>query len=306
MEYDFDFSFSGELREEETSAYDKEDDISDIVRMYLDEVRRYRLLSSADELTLAKQVELGNEEARQRLIKANLRLVIAVAKRYRRAYKTVTFLDLIQEGNLGLFKAVEKFDWRKGYKFSTYATWWIRQGVTRALTNQSRTIRVPGPMVEMMMKYQRTVRRIRQNTSVMPSLEDIAGEMGISVEKVSAIQAAYHQVLSIDKVIDHEDKQAKKILLGDCIADTSAVSPMEEVSRRLLADKIRSILADIPERYRRILEMRYGLYDAVPGTLTEVGEKFGLTGERVRQILAEMEAKIRLDKRVESLKEWIS
>jgi len=306
MEYDFDFSFSGELREEETSAYDKEDDISDIVRMYLDEVRRYRLLSSADELTLAKQVELGNEEARQRLIKANLRLVIAVAKRYRRAYKTVTFLDLIQEGNLGLFKAVEKFDWRKGYKFSTYATWWIRQGVTRALTNKSRTIRVPGPMVEMMMKYQRTVRRIRQNTSVMPSLEDIAGEMGISVEKVSAIQAAYHQVLSIDKVIDHEDKQAKKILLGDCIADTSAVSPMEEVSRRLLADKIRSILADIPERYRRILEMRYGLYDAVPGTLTEVGEKFGLTGERVRQILAEMEAKIRLDKRVESLKEWIS
>lgn len=262
----------------------------DSVQMYLKEIGRHKLLTGAEEKDLAKRILEGDEEARKGLANANLRLVVSIAKKYVGRSSDLTLLDLIQEGNLGLFKAVEKFDWRKGYKFSTYATWWIRQAVTRALADQSRTIRIPVHMVETIAKYKQVYRRLSQDLGREPLPQEIAVEMGVDVEKVHTIEKIDQSTASLDKPTDNDDE---KSTLSEFIADDKIDSPDQDVSRRILREQIDEILGDLSPKERKILAMRHGLDDGVMRTLEEVGKEFGVTRERIRQIEAKAHEKIR-------------
>jgi RNA polymerase primary sigma factor len=275
----------------------------DSIQMYLKEIGQYPLVSAAMEKELAKRIEAGDEEAKGLLAKANLRLVVSIAKKYVGRSADLTLLDLIQEGNLGLFKAVDKFDWTKGYKFSTYATWWIRQAITRALADQSRTIRVPVHMVETIAKYKQVVRRLSQDLGRDPLPDEIATEMGLEVEKVYQIEKIDQDTVSLESPVG-DDSDDGKSTLGDFLSDDKILSPDQESSRRILADQVRGILGDLSPKERKILEMRHGLNDGITHTLEEVGKEFGVTRERIRQIEAKAHEKIRQHERINQLKNY--
>ena len=275
----------------------------DSIQMYLKEIGQYPLIHAHEEKELAKRIQEGDEEAKNLLARANLRLVVSIAKKYVGRSPDLTLLDLIQEGNLGLFKAVDKFDWTKGYKFSTYATWWIRQAITRALADQSRTIRVPVHMVETIAKYKQVVRRLTIDLGRDPMPEEIATEMGLEVDKIYTIEKIDQSTVSLESPVG-EDGDDGKSTLGDFIKDESILSPDQESSRRILADQVKEILGDLSEKERRILEMRHGLTDGIQHTLEEVGKKFGVTRERIRQIEAKAHEKIRQHDKVNRLKNY--
>jgi RNA polymerase primary sigma factor len=266
-----------------------EGDVPDAVQMYLKEIGKTPLLTKDEERELAKRSEKGDEEARQRLMKANLRLVVSIAKRYVNRTPHLSILDLIQEGNIGLSRAVEKFDYRRGFKFSTYATWWIRQAITRALADQSRTVRIPVHMVETISKYTQVRRQLIQELGRDPLSEEIAAEMGIDVEKVRHIQKISQEVLSIETPIGDEEDST----LSDFIPDERNATPSQLTARAMLRDLIKEIMIDLTEREQQILKMRFGLDDGISHTLEEVGKAFGVTRERIRQIEAKALEKIR-------------
>ncbi len=274
-----------------------EGDVPDAVQMYLKEIGKTALLSKDEEKDLARRAEKGDEEARQKLIRANLRLVVSIAKRYINRTPHLGILDLIQEGNIGLSRAVDKFDYRKGFKFSTYATWWIRQAINRALADQSRTVRIPVHMVEVISKYTQTRRQLIQELGRDPLAEEIAAEMGIDVEKVRHIQKISQEVLSIETPIGDEDDS----VLGDFIEDQSNPRPDQLAARAYLRDLIGEILSDLSDREQKILRMRFGLEDGVSHTLEEVGKVFGVTRERIRQIEAKALERIREHGKAKSL-----
>ncbi len=280
----------------------KSDASYDSIQMYLKEIGQYPLISGSMEKELAKRIEAGDIEAKNLLARANLRLVVSIAKKYVGRSADLTLLDLIQEGNLGLFKAVDKFDWTKGYKFSTYATWWIRQAITRALADQSRTIRVPVHMVETIAKYKQVVRRLSQDLGRDPLPEEIATEMNLDVDKIYTIEKIDQSTVSLEAPIGEEDDGKSK--LGDFLADDKILSPDQESARRIVGDQVREILNDLPEKERRILEMRHGLLDGVTHTLEEVGKEFGVTRERIRQIEAKAHEKIRQHDKINRLRNY--
>jgi RNA polymerase primary sigma factor len=265
--------------------------------MYLREIGKTALLTKDEERDLAKRAEKGDEEARQRLMKANLRLVVSIAKRYVNRTPHLSILDLVQEGNIGLSRAVEKFDYRRGFKFSTYATWWIRQAITRALADQSRTVRIPVHMVETISRYTQMRRQLIQELGRDPLAEEIAAEMGIDVDKVRHIQKISQEVLSIETPIGDEEDST----LSDFIPDEKNPSPAQSTARAMLRDLIREIMIDLSEREQQILKMRFGLEDGVSHTLEEVGKAFGVTRERIRQIEAKALEKIREHGKAEAL-----
>ena len=273
----------------------------DSTQMYLREIGQYPLLSAREERELAQRIVAQDPEAKNLLARANLRLVVSVAKKYVGRSPDLTLLDLIQEGNLGLFRAVDKFDWTKGYKFSTYATWWIRQAITRALADQSRTIRIPVHMVETIAKYKQVVRRLTQDLGREPMAEEVSTEMGIDVERVRIIENIDQDTVSLEKPIgDDEDKST----LGEFIPDEKILSPDQESSRRILADQVGEILSDLSPKERKILEMRHGLINGVTHTLEEVGKEFGVTRERIRQIEAKAHEKIRQHQNINKLRSY--
>lgn len=263
----------------------------DSIQIYLKEIGQYPLIGAPEEKELAKRIEAGDFEAKKLLARANLRLVVSIAKKYVGRSPDLTLLDLIQEGNLGLFKAVDKFDWTKGYKFSTYATWWIRQAITRALADQSRTIRVPVHMVETIAKYKQVFRRLSQDLGRDPMPEEVAVEMDVDVEKIYTIEKIDQSTVSLENPVGDGDDE--KSTLGDFLADDTILPPDQEASRRILSDQVREILEDLSEKEKKILEMRHGLDDGIQHTLEEVGKKFGVTRERIRQIEAKAHEKIR-------------
>jgi len=273
----------------------------DSIQMYLKEIGQYPLIHASDEKDLAKRIEQGDEEAKNLLARANLRLVVSIAKKYVGRSANLTLLDLIQEGNLGLFKAVEKFDWTKGYKFSTYATWWIRQSITRALADQSRTIRIPVHMVETISKYKQTHRRLSQDLGREPLAEEIATEMGIPVEKIHVIENISQETVSLEQPVGDDDD---KSTLENFIPDDKILRPDQESSRRILSDQIREVLNELNPKERKILEMRYGLLDGIQHTLERVGEEFGVTRERIRQIEAKVHEKLRQHEKISRLKNY--
>lgn len=282
--------FSDDVFTEKTKAVHHSDSSLDSVQMYLKEIGRHKLLTGSQEKEIARRVLEGDDDARTELANANLRLVVSIAKKYVGRSSDLTLLDLIQEGNLGLFKAVEKFDWRKGYKFSTYATWWIRQAVTRALADQSRTIRIPVHMVETIAKYKQVFRRLSQDLGREPMPQEIAIEMNLDIDKIHMIEKIDQSTASLDKPTDSDDE---KSTLSEFIADDKIASPDQDVSRRILSDQIQEIMNDLSPKERKILEMRHGLVDGVMRTLEEVGKEFGVTRERIRQIEAKAHEKIR-------------
>ncbi len=281
-------------RRHESSGYDS-------IQMYLREIGQYPLLTGLEERTLAKRIVDGDSEARNLLARANLRLVVSIAKKYVGRSPDLTLLDLIQEGNLGLFKAVDKFDFTKGFKFSTYATWWIRQAITRALADQSRTIRIPVHMVETMAKYKQVARRLAQDLGRDPMPEEIATEMDVDVEKIYQIEKISQDTISLELPIGDDDDRSR---LSDFIADDKIISPDQEVAHRILADQMQEILSSLSEKERKILEMRHGLLDGTYHTLEEVGKEFGVTRERIRQIEAKALEKIRQHDKARRLKSY--
>ncbi|MEU9830120.1 RNA polymerase sigma factor RpoD [Streptosporangium sp. NPDC048047] len=314
--------------DEEPSRPDEEDvgkraPTSDLVRIYLREIGRVPLLTAEEEVELAKSIEAGlfaedkltsaasrlafpefrelvweGNRAKQRLIEANLRLVVSIAKRY--VGRGMLFLDLIQEGNLGLIRAVEKFDYTKGYKFSTYATWWIRQAITRAIADQARTIRIPVHMVETINKLVRVQRQLHQDLGREPAPEEIALEMDLPIERVIEIQRIAQEPVSLQSPIGEEDSD-----LGDFIEDADAVVPMEAAAFIMLQDQLDDILATLSEREQRIIQLRFGLADGHPRTLEEVGREFGVTRERIRQIESKTLAKLRHPTRAQMLRDYL-
>jgi RNA polymerase primary sigma factor len=298
---------------------------SDLVRIYLREIGRVPLLTAEDEVELAKSIEAGlfaeeklacglpippavrgdlellageGIKAKQRLIEANLRLVVSIAKRY--IGRGLVFLDLIQEGNLGLIRAVEKFDYTRGYKFSTYATWWIRQAITRAIADQARTIRVPVHMVETINKLARVQRQLHQELGREASTEEIAGQMGLEPDRVAEIRRIAQEPVSLQSPIGEEESD-----LGDFIEDADAVVPMEAAAFIMLQDQLERILVQLAEREQRIIQLRFGLTDGHPRTLEEVGREFGVTRERIRQIESKTLAKLRHPSRAQLLREFL-
>ncbi|HET8581075.1 MAG TPA: sigma-70 family RNA polymerase sigma factor [Candidatus Paceibacterota bacterium] len=275
----------------------------DSIQMYLREIGQYPLLSAEDERTLAKRILAGDEEARNILARSNLRLVVSIAKKYVGRSADLTLLDLIQEGNIGLFKAVDKFDFTKGFKFSTYATWWIRQAITRALADQSRTIRIPVHMVETIAKYKQKVRELSQHLGRDPLPEEIATEMGVDLDKIYTIQKISQDTVSLETPVGSEDEAGST--LGSFIADDSVTSPDQDASLRILQEQIQEVLGELSPKERKILEMRNGLTgDGVCYTLEEVGREFGVTRERIRQIEAKALEKIRYHERAKQLRNY--
>ena len=274
---------------------------TDAVQMYLKEIGKISLIKADEEKELAKRVEKGDEEAKNLLIKANLRLVVSIAKKYVGRSPDLTLLDLIQEGNFGLFRAVEKFDWRKGFKFSTYATWWIRQAITRAIADQARTIRIPVHMVETITKYKQVLRRLSQDLGRDPLPEEIASEMNIEVEKIHHIQKIDQDTVSLEAPVGGDDEDST---LGEFIKEEKIPSPDQQASLRLLGDQIREIISDLSPKEQKILGMRFGLRDGVTHTLEEVGNEFGVTRERIRQIEAKALEKIRQHEKIRELENY--
>lgn len=272
----------------------------DSVQMYLREIGKVPLLKAEEETELAKRIEQGDNEARKRLAEANLRLVVSIAKKYT-GRKNLSLLDLIQEGNLGLFRAVEKFDYRKGFKFSTYGTWWIRQAITRALADQSRTIRIPVHMVETINKFTQVQRRLLQDLGRDPLPEEIAAEMELPVEKVRHIMKISQETVSIDASVGDDEEDST---LKDFIEDEVTITPQQAAGREILQEHVKEILGDLTPREQKILEMRFGLLDGVSHTLEEVGKEFDVTRERIRQIEAKALEKIREHGKVKKLRDY--
>jgi RNA polymerase primary sigma factor len=284
-------------------GYSRSDSQYDSIQMYLREIGKYPLLTGQEERDLAKRILEGDSEARNLLARANLRLVVSIAKKYVGRSPDLTLLDLIQEGNLGLFKAVDKFDFTKGFKFSTYATWWIRQAITRALADQSRTIRIPVHMVETIAKYKQVSRRLSQDLGRDPLAEEIALEMGVDVEKIYQIEKIDQDTVSLESPVGDDDGDGKSTL-GDFIKDDKILSPDQEVARRILADQLREILDELSPKEREILKLRHGLEDGIYHTLEEVGKKFGVTRERIRQIEAKALERIRTHDKAKRLRSY--
>ncbi|MBU1136975.1 sigma-70 family RNA polymerase sigma factor [Patescibacteria group bacterium] len=271
----------------------------DNVQMYLREIGRISLIDAQEEVRLAKGIEQGDEEAKQKLTQANLRLVVSIAKRYANRSRNLTLLDLIQEGNIGLFKAVEKFDYHRGYKFSTYATWWIRQAITRALADQSRIIRIPVHMVETISRFTQAKRRLIQDLGREPLPEEIAAEMNEPVEKIRHVIKISQETISLETPVGADSEES---ILGEFIEDKKTISPTQVASRKLLRKRLNEILHDLSPREQKILEMRFGLKDSITHTLEEVGKEFGVTRERIRQIEAKALEKMRQHKSSDKLK----
>ena len=278
--------------EAESSAYDP-------VQIYLREIGRVSFLTADEEKELARRIEAGDNEARQKLAQANLRLVVSIAKKYVGRSPSLSFLDLIQEGNLGLFRAVEKFDYRKGYKFSTYATWWIRQAITRALADQARTIRIPVHMVETISKFMQVKRRLLQDLGREPLPEEIAAEMGIEVDKVRHIIKISQDTVSLESPVGEDDDEDS--VLGEFVKDEKEIAPTVSTARTLLRERLELIISDLSPREQKILSMRFGMEDGVTHTLEEVGKEFGVTRERIRQIEAKALEKIRKHEQAKKL-----
>ncbi|MBO5525587.1 MAG: RNA polymerase sigma factor RpoD [Clostridia bacterium] len=273
--------------------------LDDPVKMYLKDIGRVPLLSADEEVDLAKRMQDGEEEAKRRLSEANLRLVVSIAKRY--VGRGMLFLDLIQEGNLGLMKAVEKFDYQKGFKFSTYATWWIRQSITRAIADQARTIRIPVHMVETINKLTRTSRLLLQELGREPTPEEIAREMNISVERVMEIQKIAQDPVSLETPIGEEEDSH----LGDFIEDDKTTTPSDSVAFTMLKEQLIGVLDTLTPREEKVLRLRYGIDDGRPRTLEEVGKEFNVTRERIRQIEAKALRKLRHPSRSKRLKDFL-
>ncbi len=271
----------------------------DPVQMYLKEIGKVAFLTAEEEKELSKRIEKGDEAAKKTLARANLRLVVSIAKRYIGRSPNLTLLDLIQEGNLGLFRAVEKFDWRRGYKFSTYATWWVRQAITRALADQARTIRIPVHMIETISKYTKVRRRLLQDLGREPLPEEIAAEMGLPVAKVYHIMRISQKTVSLETPVGQREEDS---ILIEFIKDKKTAPPSLEGARRLLREALTEILLDLSPREQKILSMRFGLKDEITHTLEEVGQEFGVTRERIRQIEAKSLERIRVHKSLKKLK----
>jgi len=271
----------------------------DSIRMYLAEIGRVKLLTHADEIRLANGIARGCKRSKDRLVEANLRLVVSIAKKYRN--RGVSFLDLIQEGNLGLIRAAEKFDPSKGFKFSTYATWWIRQAITRAIADKGRTIRIPVHMVEKVNKFHRTHRRMTQTLGREPLDEEIAVELDISVVEILRLREISQRAISLETPVGEDDSS----LLGDFLEDAASVTPTDAVSDSLLKLHLREALNELPERERQIIELRFGMKDDRPRTLEEVGREFDITRERVRQIQMKTLNLLREQRRTQNLREYL-
>ena len=306
LELDEELFLDEELDEEEEIDMENIDlsvpegiSVEDPVRMYLKEIGKVPLLSSEDEIELAKQIELGGEEAKQKLTEANLRLVVSIAKRY--VGRGMQFLDLIQEGNLGLIKAVEKFDYRKGYKFSTYATWWIRQAITRAIADQARTIRIPVHMVETINRLVRVSRQLLQELGREPSAEEIALRADMPVERVREIMKVSQEPVSLETPIGEEEDSH----LGDFIQDDQVTVPVDAATFTMLHEQLMEVLDTLTDREQNVLKLRFGLDDGRPRTLEEVGKVFQVTRERIRQIEAKALRKLRHPSRSKKLKDYL-
>jgi RNA polymerase primary sigma factor len=291
----------GKKKEERLDTYNLGDIYDDSIQMYLREIGKVQLLTGLEEIDLAKRITKGDVAARKRLTEANLRLVVSIAKKY--MGRNLGLLDLIQEGNLGLFRAVDKFDWRKGYKFSTYATWWIRQAITRALADQSRTIRIPVHMVETLNKYAQAERQLVQDLGREPLPEEIAAEMGIEVEKVYHLKKISQETVSIDTSVG-DDSESDDSTLGDFIVDEDTTMPQEVAGRQILKEYVAEILRDLEPREQKILRLRFGLEDGVQHTLEEVGNEFGVTRERIRQIEAKALERIKEHVNISKLRDY--
>ncbi len=272
---------------------------NDPVRMYLKEIGKVRLLTAAEEVQLAKRIEKGDMEAKRRLVEANLRLVVSIAKKY--VGRGMLFLDLIQEGNLGLIRAVEKFDYKKGYKFSTYATWWIRQAITRAIADQARTIRIPVHMVETINKLIRVQRQLLQRLGREPNPEEIAEQMEITSDKVREIMKISQEPVSLETPIGEEEDSH----LGDFIEDQEVEAPSDAASFTMLQEQLQVVLNTLNDRERKVIQLRFGLNDGHPRTLEEVGREFGVTRERIRQIESKTLSKLRHPSRSGPLKDYL-
>ncbi len=285
---------------QEERHFDLGDISNDSIQMYLREIGKVPLLTAEEEVSLARRKDAGDVEAAKKLVEANLRLVVSIAKKF--TGRSLSLLDLIQEGNIGLFRAVEKFDYKKGYKFSTYATWWIRQAITRALADQSRTIRIPVHMVETINKFQQIERQLIQDLGREPLPEEIAAEMGEPVDKIRQIIKISQDTVSLETSVgdDGDDDST----LGDFIEDVKTVSPDKVAALQLLKDDVRAIIATLSPREQKILEMRFGLHDGVAHTLEEVGQEFGVTRERIRQIESKALEKIQQHHNMRKLKDY--
>lgn len=287
-------------RVREERNFDLGDISNDSIQMYLREIGKVPLLTTEEEVSLAKRKDKGDVEAQKKLVEANLRLVVSIAKKF--TGRSLSLLDLIQEGNIGLFRAVEKFDYRKGYKFSTYATWWIRQAITRALADQSRTIRIPVHMVETINKFQQVERQLIQDLGREPLPEEIAAEMGEDVDKIRQIIKISQDTVSLETSVGDSDEEDS--VLGDFIEDVKTMTPDRAAAMQLLREQVQDIIRELSPREQKILEMRFGLHDGVAHTLEEVGQEFGVTRERIRQIEAKALEKIQAHRSMKKLRDY--
>ena len=284
----------------EDKNFDLGDISNDSIQMYLREIGKVPLLTTEEEVSLAKRKDKGDIEAQKKLVEANLRLVVSIAKKF--TGRSLSLLDLIQEGNIGLFRAVEKFDYRKGYKFSTYATWWIRQAITRALADQSRTIRIPVHMVETINKFQQVERQLIQDLGREPLPEEIAAEMGEDLDKIRQIIKISQDTVSLETSVGDSDEEDS--VLGDFIEDVKTMTPDRSAAMQLLREQVRDIIRELSPREQKILEMRFGLHDGVAHTLEEVGQEFGVTRERIRQIEAKALERMQTHRSMKKLKDY--